>query len=180
VFQSVSTCPVPPGKNISLRVLPKSNLDLRRPASYRGAFRDRHERRARDAMDAGCASDEGASRGRRSRGVLIPRRWYQVCGEFRRRRRQQARLSGETTKETVKTIRAGSAGSFRRTCGVLTRVVFSPPREAAGVHVAPGIPCALFIGGSRGLQAPGVFRVAGRRSRVLNRSVIPGWSEEPA
>jgi hypothetical protein len=131
-------------------------------------------------MDAGCASDEGASRGRRSRGVLIPRRWYQVCGEFRRRRRQQARLSGETTKETVKTIRAGSAGSFRRTCGVLTRVVFLPPREAAGVHVAPGIPCALFIGGSRVLQAPGVFRVAGRRRRVLNRSVIPGWSEEPA
>jgi hypothetical protein len=125
-------------------------------------------------MDAGCASDEGASRGRRSRGVLIPRRWYQVCGEFRRRRRQQARLSGETTKETVKTIRAGSAGSFRRTCGVLTRVVFSPPREAAGAHVAPGIPCALFIGGSRVLQAPGRLSRRGKAEARLESQRYSG------
>jgi hypothetical protein len=45
---------------------------------HRGAFRDRHERRARDAVDAGCATDEGADRGRRSRVVLMPRRWHQV------------------------------------------------------------------------------------------------------
>jgi hypothetical protein len=30
------------------------------PAQYRGAFRDRHERWARDAMDAGGAKDESA------------------------------------------------------------------------------------------------------------------------
>jgi hypothetical protein len=34
----------------------------------------------RDAVDAGGASDEGASCGRRSRVVLTPRRWRQVCG----------------------------------------------------------------------------------------------------
>ena len=31
---------------------------VRIPAQYRGAFRDRHERRAGDAVDAGCAFDE--------------------------------------------------------------------------------------------------------------------------
>src|SRR6202051_1464238 len=30
------------------------------PAHTQGAFRDRHERRAGDAMDAGCAADESA------------------------------------------------------------------------------------------------------------------------
>ena len=30
------------------------------PAQHRGAFRDRHERKARDAMDAGGAADESA------------------------------------------------------------------------------------------------------------------------
>jgi hypothetical protein len=58
-------------------------------------------------MDATGARDECACCGRRSRGVLIPRRWYQACGDRRRPRRQQARLSGETTKETVKTIARG-------------------------------------------------------------------------
>ena len=32
---------------------------------------------------------------------------------------KKARLTGESTKETVKTIRAGNAGMFRRTCGDL-------------------------------------------------------------
>jgi hypothetical protein len=31
------------------------------PARYKGAFRDRHERKARDAMDAGGATDERAN-----------------------------------------------------------------------------------------------------------------------
>jgi hypothetical protein len=37
---------------------------FRIPAQHRGAFRDRHERRAGDAMDAGCAVDESVSCGR--------------------------------------------------------------------------------------------------------------------
>src|SRR6516225_6303482 len=44
--------------------------------------------------------------------------------------------TGEITKETVKTIRAGSAGSFWRTCGDYARVHFPFARETAG---APGI-----------------------------------------
>ena len=33
---------------------------------------------ARDAMDADGATDESAERGRRSRVVLMPRRWHQA------------------------------------------------------------------------------------------------------
>ena len=68
---------------------------------------------ARDAMDVDGATDECAGCGRQSRGVLIPRRWYQAgrnARALRRRRRQSSPVSGETSKETVKTIRAGSAG----------------------------------------------------------------------
>jgi hypothetical protein len=39
-------------KNIPLRDYPKSHLHFLRPGPRRGAFRDRHGRRAGDAMDA--------------------------------------------------------------------------------------------------------------------------------
>src|ERR1700680_2937236 len=55
------------------------------------------------------AADERAQCGRRSRVVLTPRCWRQVrekqasCG----RRWQQSPVTGESTKETVKTIARG-------------------------------------------------------------------------
>src|SRR5258705_7912170 len=42
----------PPRKNILVLTRPKSLLELPRPVPHRGAFRDRHGRRERDAMDA--------------------------------------------------------------------------------------------------------------------------------
>ena len=53
-----------------------------RPASIRGALRDRHERWVRDAMDALAKQDGRRRRGRRSRVVLTPRRWRQVGGSM--------------------------------------------------------------------------------------------------
>ena len=50
----------------------------RRPAPTRGALRGRHGRWERDAVDAAGARDECTERGRRSRVVLMPRRWRQV------------------------------------------------------------------------------------------------------
>jgi hypothetical protein len=50
----------PARKNISVRARPKSLLDSRHPGPHQGAFRDRHERRARDAVDVGGAFDESA------------------------------------------------------------------------------------------------------------------------
>jgi hypothetical protein len=50
-------------------------------------------------------------RGRRSRMVLTPRRWRQVGGSVSAGDGgNKARLTGESTKETVKTIACGNAG----------------------------------------------------------------------
>ena len=46
----------------------------------RGAYRDRHGRGARDAMDAALRKTSADRRGRPSRVVPIPRRWGQACG----------------------------------------------------------------------------------------------------
>jgi hypothetical protein len=50
----------------------------RHPVPDRGAFRDRHGRRVWDAVDAAARETNAAARVRRSRVVLIPRRWRQV------------------------------------------------------------------------------------------------------
>jgi hypothetical protein len=87
-------------------VLPKTpnhQHPSRHPALSRGAYRDRHGRWVRDAVDAAtsgaqmCATNDVAS-GRRSRVVLAPRRWRQVCGNTRRRRWQQSPVTGESTE----------------------------------------------------------------------------------
>jgi hypothetical protein len=54
------------------------------PSLLRGAYRDRHGRWVRDAMDAGGAADERAGCGRRSRVVLTPRRWRQALRSYLR------------------------------------------------------------------------------------------------
>jgi len=46
-------------KNIPLRAYPKSPLQRRHPAPMRGAYRDRHGRWARDAMDAAVSGANG-------------------------------------------------------------------------------------------------------------------------
>src|ERR1700679_4123977 len=80
---------------LSLATSGKSRAFFRpSPARQEGRFAIVTKRGAGDAVDATSAQDECACRGRRSRGVLIPRRWYQACGDRRRRRRQQARFSG--------------------------------------------------------------------------------------
>jgi hypothetical protein len=66
---------------------------------------------------------------------------------IRGRRWQQSPVTGESAKETVKTIRAGNAGPIRRTRGDYARVLFSFARETAGAVDAPGIPCALYLEG---------------------------------
>src|ERR1700731_409136 len=51
-------------KNISLRRLVEAALLIRYPVPTRGAYRDRHGRWVRDAMDAGARADERRSCGR--------------------------------------------------------------------------------------------------------------------
>ena len=50
------------------------------PAPTRGAYRDRHGRRMRDAVDARGALTNAQASGRQRRVVLMPRRWHQVGG----------------------------------------------------------------------------------------------------
>ena len=98
----------------------------------------------RDAVDADVSRDERCRRGRRSRVVLAPQGWRQVCGlQIRRRRRQQRLVSGKSSKETVKPSRR-ECRTERRTCGDLL-VCFFPSHTRLRVRLAPGIPCALLL-----------------------------------
>jgi hypothetical protein len=84
-------------------------------------------------MDALAPGDEPRKGGRRSRVVLIPRRWDQVGGNGdvgpdgrdtpRWLRWQESPVTEEITKETVKTTRAGNAGRNRRDRGDYTRML---------------------------------------------------------
>src|ERR1700684_2071636 len=53
-------------------------ISLAIPAQHRGAFRDRHERRAGMRWTRVALLTRALIRGRRSRVVLTPRRWRQV------------------------------------------------------------------------------------------------------
>jgi hypothetical protein len=53
---------------------------------------------------------------------------------------QQSPITRESAKEAVKTIRAGKAGAFRRTCGDLLVCFFTFAREAAGAQKHPAFP----------------------------------------
>jgi hypothetical protein len=58
---------------------------------------------------------------------------------------KKARFTEESTKETVKTIRAGNAGDFGLTCGYLLVCFFRYHARPWVQAEAPGIPCALTI-----------------------------------
>jgi len=97
----------PRAKNIPLNTSGKSTLQLppSRP-TQRGVSRSSR------TLGTGCggrgrAGDERRARGRRSRVVLTPRRWRQVCENKRRRRWQKSPVTGESTKQAVKTIARG-------------------------------------------------------------------------
>jgi hypothetical protein len=103
-------------------------------------------------LGAGCGGRDwlratnAAGCGRRSRVVLTPRRWRQVFAgvTFRRRRWQKSPVTGESAKETVKSI---AQGMSVRDVPVVTLLVCFPnfAREAMGAGCAPGIPCALCL-----------------------------------
>jgi hypothetical protein len=69
-----SAVQLPPKKIIPLVPSGKSVVALRASRLTRGAYRDRHERWVRDAMDVMAPPDERRYRGRRSRVVLTSRR----------------------------------------------------------------------------------------------------------
>jgi hypothetical protein len=77
-----------------------------------------------------------------------------------------AALPGESTKDTVKTIRAGKAGRSGETCGP-PRVHFYGARTC-GCQPAPGLPCALvFFEGDETKQNSGDMRRENAALRLL-------------
>src|ERR1700730_6216088 len=81
------------------------------------------------------AKDEGAFCGRRSRVVLTPRRWCQVGGGNSACDGVNKPITGESTKETVKTIARGMPGYPGVTVVTNARVLY-PTRAAAGASGA--------------------------------------------
>jgi hypothetical protein len=105
------------------------------PRSIRGALRDRHERWARDAVDADRAQDERSRRGRRSRSVLIPRRWYQVGQDASHRADDggnKARSPGRLRRKPLKPFAQGVPDLFGEPVVTLTCVLSLFAHKAAG------------------------------------------------
>jgi len=133
-----------------------------------GRFAIVTKRGAGDAVDAKAPKDERRLCGRRSRGVLISRRWYQPADDAEASRRgwwQESPITRETTKETVKTIARGMPGDTGVTVvTLLTCFLYLHVRPRA--QRAPGIPCALCLSeGLTVLQNPGV--VASRECLIF-------------
>jgi hypothetical protein len=129
-----------------------------------GAFRDRHERRAGDAVDAVAPRTNGAFRGRRSRVVLTPRRRRQV-GErdFTCDGDKKARSPGRARNKLLKPSRAGMPGDPGATVVTNARAYYST-RAAAGATGTRHSPRPLWADRSCTTRAPYVARM---RSRIL-------------
>jgi hypothetical protein len=114
-------------------------IEPNRPAPTKGAFRDRHGRRERDAVDAAMSKDERAWRGRRSRVVLAPRRWRQVLGKPMLPRDdggKKARSPGRARRKPLKPSARGMPGAPGVIRGDLLVCFFQTAREAAGASRA--------------------------------------------
>jgi hypothetical protein len=99
-------CPALVAKKFLFTSEPNHFYIHRCPGPHRGAFRDRHGRRARDAMDAACQKTNDIARGRRSRVVLTPRRWRQASRKYPRGDGgKQARSPGRARNRPLKPLR---------------------------------------------------------------------------
>ena len=78
----------------------------------------------------------------RSRVVLTPRRWCQVCEKERRRRWPKRPEHRGEHEVAVKTIAWGMPGDSGVTC-MLVCALPLPLHTRPRAHRAPGIPCAL-------------------------------------
>ena len=145
-------CPARKKKFFASLLGRNSFTDTPRPASTRGAYRDRHE-----TWGAGCdgrlrATDEGAFGGRRSRVVLMPRRWHQVLRKLTLPRDDgdnQARSPERARRKPLKPFAQGMPDRFG--VPVVTMLVcFLDLRTRLWVQRAPGIPCALCFGAGHG------------------------------
>jgi hypothetical protein len=129
-----------PAKNSACAVGQISGPSLRVPPTQRGV-------RVVTNVGAGCDGrvsvvDERCSCGRRSRVVLVPRRWDQALWCARRRWLKSPVHRGEH-EAAVNTNRAGKAGSLRLNLWCLTRVLTYCTR-GRGCNQHPAFPAPDF------------------------------------
>ncbi len=170
-------------KNISLLIFSKSLYIPRRLVPQRGGSRSSRNA-GRDAVDADALQDGQRRRGRRSRVVPTPRRWCQIGGKLSRRRRwQTSPVTGESTKETVKTIARGMPGQTGVTVVTMLVCFFIVAYEAAGALDARHSLRPLISEAKESSSKPRARRAAGMR-RCLSTSrprsvVMPGLAGHP-
>jgi hypothetical protein len=194
-------------KNISLHPSGKSSLQIRAIPPHKRGVGHRHERGegcgGRGSVLRATGSQGGSMRpvsDHQASGREMLQRTAKSCGpdaptlasssrrfgrpyraqanHIRGRRWQKSPVTGESAKETVKTIACGNAGRFRCTrcysCAFYQYKVHARPR----VQRAPGIPHAL-VWGERFINDSGASR-RGARTCVWERGgaattiVMPG------
>ena len=140
-------CPAPFAKIFRFRRRANHLYRLAHPVPTRGAFRERQERGAGCSGRDGFALTSEACCGRQSRVVLAPRRWCQVCGAIHGRRWLTSPAHRGDHGVTVKTIARGMPGDSGEPVVTTLVCLFYYLHARLRVHRAPGISCALFIGG---------------------------------
>src|SRR3954449_4483077 len=121
----------------------------------------RWTRQYRTTNDAGC--------GRRSRVVLMPRRWHQVRQASDERQWQKSPVTGESAKETVKTIARETPGNPGEPV-VTNSSCFLFSHARLRVHRAPGVSSALYCGGKGFYINSGADRAARTRNCACNNT----------
>ena len=163
-------CPAPFGKIFPFIADPNHFYIPRRPAPHRGAFRDRHGRRARDAMDAVGAADE--STGARTAKSCGPDASTLASSSRNHPRATVTRKPdhrGEHENKPLKPLRAGTPGEtgylwWLHSCATNTL------HTRLRVRRAPGIPHALYW--AEDSCTPRAHRVARSRNCVDNELVV--------
>ena len=99
----------------------------------------------------GCAFDERRGCRWRNRVGLAPRRWCQVRAQARGRRWQESPVTGASSYKP-QSYCAGKAGVFPLNLYARVRIYSCILHTGPRVQRAPGLPCALSIGGPNDLQ----------------------------
>jgi hypothetical protein len=125
----------PPSQKYSHSLLTQiTSISPAIPARYRGAFRDRHERKVGMRWTRAVLLTRAPPCGRRSRVVLTPRRWRQVGDDASHHADdggKQARSPGRARRNPLKPLRAGMPGDPGATVVTNARAYYST-RAAAG------------------------------------------------
>jgi hypothetical protein len=128
-----------------LLVAPNQRHDSPRPVPARGAFRDRHERWARDAMDVSMPMTNGMERTAkscRSGAPTLASSWRRCFSHRANDGDKKARSPGRARRKPLKPFARGMPDENGVIRGdLLVCFLFSHTRLRA--HRSPGIPCAL-------------------------------------